>query len=128
MLHNLPQVKSSVNCVLWLRDGRRCITGASSGEFEVWDGKSFTMETILQAHENCVRSLAMSHSEHLIISSDDNGRIKVKECEQDIQHCVETNVTQSNMKKVERRHQTASETLIHIAFGWQIRLGGQTVI
>jgi WD40 repeat protein len=71
------QIKSSVNCVMWLPDGRRLMTGVNSGEFALWDGRSFTSESMMQAHEAAVRCMRYTHSEHIIISSDDNGRIKV---------------------------------------------------
>jgi hypothetical protein len=32
----------------WTPDGRRLITGASSGEFTLWNGLTFNFETILQ--------------------------------------------------------------------------------
>ena len=32
----------------WTPEGRRLITGASSGEFTLWNGLTFNFETILQ--------------------------------------------------------------------------------
>lgn len=38
-------------CVLqWTPEGRRLVTGASSGEFTLWNGLTFNFETILQVH------------------------------------------------------------------------------
>ncbi|GFH30936.1 WD40-repeat-containing domain protein, partial [Haematococcus lacustris] len=58
-------------------DGRRVITGANSGELTVWDGRQFSWESVLQGHEAPVRCLRYTHSEHILLSSDDNGRIKL---------------------------------------------------
>lgn len=37
-------------CFKWTPDGRRLITGASSGEFTLWNGLTFNFETILQVN------------------------------------------------------------------------------
>lgn len=39
-------------CVLvqWTPEGRRLVTGASSGEFTLWNGLTFNFETILQVN------------------------------------------------------------------------------
>lgn len=34
--------------VQWTPEGRRLVTGASSGEFTLWNGLTFNFETILQ--------------------------------------------------------------------------------
>lgn len=39
----------------WTPDGRRLITGSTSGEFTLWNGTSFNFETLLQAHDSAVR-------------------------------------------------------------------------
>lgn len=44
----------------WTPEGRRLVTGASSGEFTLWNGLTFNFETILQAHDGPVR-LAKSY-------------------------------------------------------------------
>lgn len=36
----------------WTPEGRRLVTGASSGEFTLWNGLTFNFETILQV-SNC---------------------------------------------------------------------------
>jgi polyadenylation factor subunit 2 len=38
------------NFIKWTPDGRRLITGASSGEFTLWNGLTFNFETILQVN------------------------------------------------------------------------------
>lgn len=35
-------------CLQWTPEGRRLVTGASSGEFTLWNGLTFNFETILQ--------------------------------------------------------------------------------
>jgi hypothetical protein len=59
-------------CVLqWTPEGRRLITGASSGEFTLWNGLTFNFETILQVGTtsnkcHCVRfSLGQGHRHHI---------------------------------------------------------------
>jgi len=37
-----------VETVQWTPEGRRLVTGASSGEFTLWHGLTFSFETILQ--------------------------------------------------------------------------------
>ena len=37
-----------VDNVQWTPEGRRLVTGASSGEFTLWHGLTFAFETILQ--------------------------------------------------------------------------------
>ena len=44
----------------WTPEGRRLITGASSGEFTLWNGLTFNFETILQAHDSAVRAMKVS--------------------------------------------------------------------
>ena len=45
----------------WTPEGRRLITGASSGEFTLWNGLTFNFETILQAHDSPVRAMKVRH-------------------------------------------------------------------
>jgi len=37
----------------WTPEGRRLVTGASSGEFTLWNGLTFSFETILQVLAEC---------------------------------------------------------------------------
>ncbi|KAJ3216615.1 hypothetical protein HDU67_009222 [Dinochytrium kinnereticum] len=60
----------------WTPEGRRLITGASSGEFTLWNGLTFNFETILQAHDKAIRSMVWSHNDTWLISGDDSGVIK----------------------------------------------------
>tara|TARA_B100001173_G_scaffold303511_1_gene306370 strand:+ start:577 stop:1758 length:1182 start_codon:yes stop_codon:yes gene_type:complete len=57
-------------------DGRRVLTCSQNGEFTLWNAASFNFETILQAHNNPVRTATVSHSENWLISADDSGQIK----------------------------------------------------
>ena len=57
-------------------DGRRVLTCSQNGEFTLWNAASFNFETILQAHNNPVRTATMSHSANWLISADDSGQIK----------------------------------------------------
>lgn len=48
-LHSsLNKVKHPINTVLWTPEGRRLLTGSSSGEFTLWNGMAFNFETIMQ--------------------------------------------------------------------------------
>jgi WD40 repeat protein len=60
----------------WTPDGRRLITGASSGEFTLWNGLTFNFETILQAHNSSVRTMIWSRNEQWMITGDDKGYVK----------------------------------------------------
>ena len=62
--------------VIFMPDGRRVLTCSQNGEFTLWNAASFNFETILQAHNNPVRTATVSHSENWLISADDSGQIK----------------------------------------------------
>ncbi|GAU96124.1 hypothetical protein RvY_07613 [Ramazzottius varieornatus] len=70
------KVKCPVFVALWTPDGRRLVTGSSSGEFTLWNGLTFNFETILQAHEGPVRSMVWSRSDTWLVTGDANGHIK----------------------------------------------------
>ncbi|CAG8557879.1 5565_t:CDS:10 [Funneliformis mosseae] len=55
-----------VNVVRWTPEGRRLITGLSSGEFTLWNGLTFNFETILQ----------WSHNDNWMVTADHKGIIK----------------------------------------------------
>ncbi len=60
----------------WTPEGRRLITGASSGEFTLWNGLTFNFETILQAHDSPVRAMKWSHNDTWMVTGDSGGYIK----------------------------------------------------
>ncbi|ESO88869.1 hypothetical protein LOTGIDRAFT_125354, partial [Lottia gigantea] len=60
----------------WTPEGRRLVTGASSGEFTLWNGLSFNFETILQAHDVSVRAMRWSHNDLWMVTADHAGFIK----------------------------------------------------
>ena len=48
-LHSsLNKIKHPINVVRWTPEGRRLLTGSSSGEFTLWNGMGFNFETIMQ--------------------------------------------------------------------------------
>jgi len=48
-LHSsLNKVKHPINVVRWTPEGRRLLTGSTSGEFTLWNGMGFNFETIMQ--------------------------------------------------------------------------------
>uniref|UniRef100_A0A8D9DWE9 Pre-mRNA 3' end processing protein WDR33 n=1 Tax=Cacopsylla melanoneura TaxID=428564 RepID=A0A8D9DWE9_9HEMI len=76
-------VKSATNkmrcpifSMAWTPEGRRLVTGASSGEFTLWNGLTFNFETILQAHDCAVRHMVWSHNGLWMVTSDHQGYIK----------------------------------------------------
>ncbi|KAK9470945.1 WD40-repeat-containing domain protein [Dipodascopsis tothii] len=72
------KIRHPINCVRWSpRDsGRRLLTASSSGEFTLWNGNSFNFETIMQAHEHAIRSLAWSYSGMFLLSGDQAAVVK----------------------------------------------------
>ena len=51
-LHSsLNKAKHPVNVILWTPDGRRLLTGSSSGEFTLWNGTGFNFETLVQVSD-----------------------------------------------------------------------------
>lgn len=70
------KVRCPIFCVAWTPEGRRLITGASSGEFTLWNGLTFNFETILQAHDAAVRSMIWSHNDQWMLTADHAGFVK----------------------------------------------------
>ncbi|KAL1929916.1 hypothetical protein VTP01DRAFT_1070 [Rhizomucor pusillus] len=70
------KVRYPVNVVRWTPEGRRLITGSSSGEFTLWNGLTFNFETILQAHDSAVRAMKWSHNDNWMVTGDHSGIIK----------------------------------------------------
>lgn len=44
------KMKCPIFTLAWTPEGRRLVTGASSGEFTLWNGLTFNFETILQVY------------------------------------------------------------------------------
>jgi polyadenylation factor subunit 2 len=76
-LHDsLNKNKHPVNVVRWTPEGRRLLTGSSSGEFTLWNGTGFNFETIMQAHDVAIRALSYAHNDDWLVSADHDGIIK----------------------------------------------------
>lgn len=60
----------------WTPEGRRVLTGSTSGEFTLWNGLTFNFETILQAHDAPIRTFEYSHSGTYLASGDQSGMVK----------------------------------------------------
>ncbi|KAL1305854.1 hypothetical protein AAFC00_004008 [Neodothiora populina] len=76
-LHSsLNKMRHPVNMVKWTPEGRRLLTGSTSGEFTLWNGTAFNFETIMQAHDSAVRAVAYSHSNDWLISAEQAGIVK----------------------------------------------------
>ncbi|CAD6239478.1 GSCOCG00008708001-RA-CDS [Cotesia congregata] len=70
------KMRCPIFCMAWTPEGRRLVTGASSGEFTLWNGLTFNFETILQAHDNPIRTMVWSHNESWMVTGDHSGYVK----------------------------------------------------
>lgn len=70
------KIRCPIFSLAWTPDGRRLMTGASSGEFTLWNGLTFNFETILQAHDSAIRHMVWNHNDTWMISGDHNGFVK----------------------------------------------------
>ncbi|XP_071451232.1 pre-mRNA 3' end processing protein WDR33 [Hetaerina americana] len=70
------KMRCPIFCLAWTPEGRRLVTGASSGEFTLWNGLTFNFETILQAHDSPVRTMVWSHNDVWMVTGDHSGYVK----------------------------------------------------
>uniref|UniRef100_A0A182P2K0 WD repeat-containing protein 48 homolog n=1 Tax=Anopheles epiroticus TaxID=199890 RepID=A0A182P2K0_9DIPT len=70
------KMRCPIFTLAWTPEGRRLITGASSGEFTLWNGLMFNFETILQAHDVSVRTMVWSHNDNWMVTGDHGGFVK----------------------------------------------------
>ena len=70
------KMRCPVFTLAWTPEGRRLITGASSGEFTLWNGLTFNFETILQAHDSPVRAMVWSRNDQWMVTGDHGGYVK----------------------------------------------------
>ncbi|KAL7271298.1 pre-mRNA cleavage and polyadenylation factor (CPF) complex subunit [Rhizina undulata] len=73
---SLNKIKHPINVVKWTPEGRRLLTGSSSGEFTLWNGMGFNFETIMQAHDCAIRVCQYSHAGDWLLSGDQDGLVK----------------------------------------------------
>ena len=72
--------RGAFTSILWTAGGRRLIASTSLGDFVLWNGHSYTMESrVNRAHENGVacRVLKSSTYHDLLVSADDAGIVKI---------------------------------------------------
>lgn len=74
---SLNKQRCPVNAVRWIPDGKRLLTGSSTGEFTLWNGSTFNFESLLQAHDSAIRAMSWSHSGNFLITGDHAGVIQV---------------------------------------------------
>jgi len=67
---------SPIFVVLWTPQGRRLLTGQSSGEVMMWNGLTFNFESTMQAHQAATRTMVWSHKEQWLVTGDDEGKIR----------------------------------------------------
>jgi len=72
----MNKIKCPIYSLCWTPEGKRVITGASSGEFTLWNGTAFNFETILQAHDVAIRAIKWSHNDQWMASADQDGFVK----------------------------------------------------
>ena len=70
------KIRTSVNKVMFMPDGRRLLTCSQNGEFTLWNGMSFNFETILQAHNGPIRCATFSNNDNWLLTGDDEGNVK----------------------------------------------------
>ncbi|XP_065093178.1 pre-mRNA 3' end processing protein WDR33 [Ochlerotatus camptorhynchus] len=70
------KMRCPIFTLAWTPEGRRLVTGASSGEFTLWNGLTFNFETILQAHDVSVRTMVWSHNDNWMVTGDHSGYVK----------------------------------------------------
>lgn len=91
------KMRCPIFTLAWTPEGRRLVTGASSGEFTLWNGLTFNFETILQvrnsisqfrlnrndvkfnlfqAHDVPVRTMVWSHNDNWMVTGDHGGYVK----------------------------------------------------
>lgn len=70
------KMRCPIFTLAWTPEGRRLVTGASSGEFTLWNGLTFNFETILQAHDVPVRCMVWSHNDNWMVTGDHSGYVK----------------------------------------------------
>ncbi|KAF0974132.1 hypothetical protein FDP41_006742 [Naegleria fowleri] len=73
---SINKMKCPIHVVCWTPDGRRLLTGASTGEFTLWNGMAFNFETIQQAHDVAIRAMVWNHNDTFMASADNSGVIK----------------------------------------------------
>ena len=71
------KVRCPINVVRWTPEGKRLVTGSASGEFTLWNGLTFNFETIQQAHDAAIRTMAWNHAGSWMLSGDHLGIVKI---------------------------------------------------
>lgn len=57
-------------------DGKRVISGGSSGEITMWNALTFNFESILQAHDSAIRRMKWTEDGCWLLTGDATGYIK----------------------------------------------------
>lgn len=68
--------KHAIQAIKWTPDARRILVSSYSGEFTLWNGLTFSFESIMQAHDLPIFSLEYSHNGKWLLSGDQSGCIK----------------------------------------------------
>ncbi|KAI5192289.1 polyadenylation factor subunit 2 [Nematocida sp. AWRm77] len=73
---SINKTRTPINTIKYAPNGKRLISGAATGEFTLWNGFSFNFETILQAHDNPLRSMCWTPHGDYLLSGDQAGVVK----------------------------------------------------
>jgi polyadenylation factor subunit 2 len=73
---SMNKVRCPINVARCTPDAKRILTGASTGEFTLWNGITFNFETIMQAHDSAIRAMTWSHNGNFLITGDHAGILK----------------------------------------------------
>lgn len=73
---SVNKTRSQISTLAFTLDGRRLLSGNALGEFTLWNGQTFSFDTIMQAHDSQILKIKFSSNPDYFLSSDNNGNIK----------------------------------------------------
>jgi len=86
---SINKMRTPINTIKYMPNGRRLISGAATGEFTLWNGISFNFETILQAHDAALRAQCWTPHGDYLLSGDQMGVLKYWEPSMNNVHVME---------------------------------------
>ena len=92
--------RSPINCLSWARDSKRIMTGAANGEFCAWDGRNFSFEATVKAHDRPIRSLTATHNGQWLLSGDHDGIVKFWSSTLSLEHSMQAHTQEEGMATV----------------------------
>lgn len=95
------KVKHVISSIAWTPEGRRLVVATYNGEISLWNGNTFSFESIMQAHDTSVSTIKYSNAGDWFTSGDSEGTIKI---------------WQPNFNMVKEINNAHSETIRDISF------------